>query len=131
MEVDVGNLMVYEAASLNKKTSEEELLDAAKRNVQRLFDEIFVLPHSLVDSSIMAQLPEPTTILPRSKPIPSKAVTETRWEKFAKVKGIRKQKRSRMEYDETTGEYKPIYGYKSTKNDSLQDWCIEVPQNAG
>lgn len=36
----------------------------------------------------------------------------TRWEKFAKEKGINKKKKDLMIYDEQSKEFKPRYGYK-------------------
>jgi regulator of ribosome biosynthesis len=56
-------------------------------------------------------LPAPTTTLPREKPLP-KPKEETRWEKFAKEKGIVKRKRERMVFDETAQEWKPRFGFK-------------------
>jgi regulator of ribosome biosynthesis len=75
----------------------------------------------------MATLPKPTYILPREKPVP-KAKAATRWEKFAKAKGIQKRKRERMVYDEATGEYKPRYGFGGI-NQVSDDWLMEVPDN--
>jgi regulator of ribosome biosynthesis len=77
---------------------------------------------------IFAELPEPTTQLPRAKPIP-KEKPMTRWEKFAKSKGIQKKKQDRYEYDETLGEERPRFGRHSAKNDPMQDWCVELPDN--
>lgn len=53
----------------------------------------------------------------------------TRWERFAKTKGINKKKRPAMVYEEATGEYKPRFGYGS-KNPA-DDWCLPVPDNSG
>jgi regulator of ribosome biosynthesis len=80
------------------------------------------------DESIVAVLPPPTTILPREKPIP-KPKPLTKWELFAKRKGIKKTKRSQMVYDEISRKYKPRWGYKRV-NDPKDDWLIEVPENA-
>jgi regulator of ribosome biosynthesis len=78
----------------------------------------------------MAKLPSPKLVIPREKPVPQTKPL-TRWEKFAKEKGIKKKKKSKMEYDEATGEYKPTWGYKSKSQEAERPWCIEVPQNAG
>ncbi|KAF9982374.1 Rhodanese- sulfurtransferase, partial [Modicella reniformis] len=61
--------------------------------------------------------------LPKPKP-------ETRWEKFAKAKGIVKRKKDRMVFDEATGDYKPRWGYKAINDDGSKDWIIEVPTGA-
>jgi regulator of ribosome biosynthesis len=55
----------------------------------------------------------------------------TRWEKFAKAKGIQKKKRSRKEYDDDKGEYRARYGYKGSDDRVPDDWVMEVPHNAG
>lgn len=48
----------------------------------------------------MAVLPPPTTNLPRSRKVPGpKAMTK--WEKFAKEKGIQKKKKDKKVFDET------------------------------
>jgi hypothetical protein len=36
-----------------------------------------------------------------------------------------------MIFDEPTQEYKPRHGSKSKNNEVLQDWCVEVPADAG
>jgi regulator of ribosome biosynthesis len=61
-------------------------------------------------------------ILPRTYKIPEPK-PETKWEKFAREKGIKKRKRERMLYDEEEGEFKPRYGYKRIKN-GLEDVAI-------
>ena len=60
---------------------------------------------------MQATLPPPVTRLPRAKPLPApKAMT--RWEAYAKEKGITKRKRDRMIFDEEMQEWRPRYGYK-------------------
>ena len=70
-----------------------------------------------------------TTLLPRAKPVP-KAKPLTRWQKFALEKGIKKEKRSRMVWDEDRGEWLPRYGFNSAKNQEItKDWLVEIPEN--
>ena len=59
----------------------------------------------------MANLPKPTTVLPREKPIP-KPKPLTKWQKFAQKKGIVKKKRSKLVYDEDADEWRRRHGYK-------------------
>ena len=73
-----------------------------------------------------ATLPDPVLRLPREKPLP-KEKQLSRWENFAKVKGIQKKKTSNMVYDEGLKEYKPRFGYGSKHK--LEDWAIEVDKN--
>ena len=54
-------------------------------------------------------------MFPRSRKLPTKK-PETKWEKFAKEKGIKKQKRGGMVFDEETKKYTPRWGAKSKKN---------------
>ncbi|KAI8868789.1 RRS1-domain-containing protein [Ramicandelaber brevisporus] len=121
----------------NSKAKERAayLKDIARDGTQLLINQIFSLPTHMEplaagDASsggILAELPGLKMRLPREKPVPSdKAMT--RWEKFAKIKGIQKTKRSRLVLDERTGEYKPRWG-KDRANDDQHDWAIEVRGN--
>ncbi len=55
----------------------------------------------------------------------------TRWERFAKEKGIHKTKKTRMVYDDASGDMLPRWGYGAKQNDPMTNWLIEVPNNAG
>jgi len=69
------------------------------------------------------------TRLPRGKRLPSKKA-ETRWEKFAKLKGVHKRKRSKLVYDENSQEYKRRWGYKRANDPTKSDdWLIEAKAN--
>lgn len=68
-------------------------------------------------SDLVFTLPEPTIILPRQH---LKEHTETRWERFARAKGIKKKKKSQIVYDEEIGDYIPRYGPHSKKNRILK-----------
>jgi hypothetical protein len=57
-----------------------------------------------------AALPAPSTVLPREKPAP-KAKATTRWEAFAKEKGIKKRKRERMLWDDEKQQWLPRWGF--------------------
>lgn len=56
------------------------------------------MPTERVEESIVAKLPKPTTILPRIRKVPGPKPL-TKWEKFAKEKGIKKKKRDKKVYD--------------------------------
>mgnify|MGYP001615449287 CR=1 FL=1 len=60
-------------------------------------------------------LEEQKTILPRFKKFVKEAVVPTRWEAFAKEKGIQKKKRSRKVFDEATQDWVPRWGANSVK----------------
>ena len=69
--------------------------------------------HEIAQCAVLARqasLPAPVTKLPRSLPLPApKALT--RWEQYAKEKGIVKRKRDRMVFDEEMQDFRPRYGF--------------------
>ncbi|KAF9297042.1 Rhodanese- sulfurtransferase [Mortierella antarctica] len=133
VEYDLGLLTAYDQNPVEEselKSKKDEYLQALSRdNAQLLFNEIFQLQTISDDNGVMAMLPAPTTLLPREKPLP-KPKPETRWEKFAKAKGIVNRKKERMVFDDASGEYKPRWGYKAINDDGTKDWIIEVPSGA-
>lgn len=66
-----------------------------------LINNIWELPVERVDEAIVATLPKPEYILPRSRVIP-KPKPLTKWQQFAKEKGIqtKKKSRSKLKWDE-------------------------------
>lgn len=81
------------------------------------------------DGALQLTLPEPSTPLPREKPVP-KDKEKTKWEKFAEKKGIKaKKKDGKMVYDEDKGDWVPKYGYKG-KDKGDGDWLVEVDEKA-
>lgn len=110
LEYDLGNLAAFDTHPY-KFTNEKELALFTRENVQLLVNRLFNLPRTETDSGPLAKLPPPTTIIPREKPLPKPNV-ETKWEKFAKEKGIQKRKKSRMVFDEAAQDWKPNWGYK-------------------
>ena len=89
----------------------------ATRAFQGLVKQLFNLPSSAAPVGRIASLPPPTTVLPREKPIP-KPRPPTKWELFAQRKGITKRKRSKLEWDESKGEWKRRYGYKKANDEA-------------
>ncbi|KAF9109522.1 Rhodanese- sulfurtransferase [Mortierella sp. AM989] len=133
VEFDLGLLTAYDQNPVDevelKKNKDEYLQSLSRDNAQLLFNEIFQLQTISDDNGVMAMLPTPTTLLPREKPLP-KPKPETRWEKFAKAKGIVNRKKERMVFDDASGEYKPRWGYKGINDDGSKDWIIEVPSGS-
>ncbi|CEP20385.1 Regulator of ribosome biosynthesis [Cyberlindnera jadinii] len=134
---DLGNLAVFDTNALeNEKLSsncserEEYLQSIARDNTQLLINQILSLPlRTTTDNEAtltLVQLPEPITELPREKPLP-KAKEPTKWELFAKKKGIKaKEKSGKMVYDEATGEWVPKWGYKGKNKDLDDQWLVEI-----
>ena len=83
---------------------------------------LMTYPTEASDVGPLTILPNEVAALPRYTKIPEPKA-ETKWEKFAREKGIQKTKKERMVYDEDTGDYKPRYGYKRINN-GLEDLPI-------
>lgn len=77
----------------------------------------------------MAKLPKQKFLLPRFKPVP-KPRPLTKWQQFAKDKGIIKKKKSKLTWDEQLKKWIPLYGFKRAQAAKEKDWVLEVPQNA-
>ncbi|EMG46764.1 RRS1 Regulator of ribosome biosynthesis [Candida maltosa Xu316] len=140
---DLGNLATFDPNPLDNtqlndaETKESYLTSVTRDNVQLLINQILSLPvktttdthgSSTGQNSTMTliQLPDPTTILPREKPIP-KAKPLTKWQEFAQRKGIKaKEKSGKMVYDEEKGEWVPKWGYKGKNKDLDDQWLVEV-----
>ncbi|XP_064595402.1 ribosome biogenesis regulatory protein homolog [Liolophura sinensis] len=132
VEIDEGNLLAVDTNPLTLKELNsqrgEYLRNLVRDNTQLLINKLWQLPVERQDDVVIAKLPDPTTVIPREKPIP-KDKPQTRWEKYAKLKGIQNRKKSRMAWDEQKKEYRPRWGYKRAGDDT-KDWVIEVPENA-
>lgn len=76
--------------------------------------------HDFEQSKLYLALPPPVTLFPRSRKLPEEK-KETKWEKFAKEKGIKKRKRAGMAYDSTLKTQVARWGKKSKKN------MVELP----
>lgn len=110
---------------------EETLKSTSRDNVQALLNVLFTRPSKPIRNEVgrLIELPEPSLRIPREKPLP-KPKPLTKWEKFAKAKGIQKQKRSRMVYDEELDGWAPRWGYKKA-NDEMRQWLVEHDPNDG
>ncbi|KDO32528.1 hypothetical protein SPRG_03005 [Saprolegnia parasitica CBS 223.65] len=129
LSYDLGNLAAFDTHpfSVKNASDEKELKASARDNVQLLINQIFELPRQMTDMGPMAQLPTGTTVIPREKPLP-KPKPETRWEKYAREKGVDNKKKDRMVWDEAKQAWAPRWGYKRA-NDDMQDWAVPVKKN--
>lgn len=116
----MGNLAAYDPSPVDAEqfaaNPDAACLTVATKITQSLVAKLFALPSEAADVGRVAQLPPPTTALPRAKPVP-KPREPTKWEKFAQQKGITKHKRSREVWDEGTQDFKRRFGYGSVKDD--------------
>jgi len=91
---------------------------------------LFSLPTVSSPEGPLGQLPTPTTQLPRAKPLP-KPKPPTKWEKFARAKGIQSQRRDRKVWDDESQTWVPRWGWKGRNKAEETQWLHEVPANAG
>ncbi|MBA0609920.1 hypothetical protein Godav_010845, partial [Gossypium davidsonii] len=91
-------------------------LQEGTKLVQVVVDSLFNLPSSQDVDGPLVKLPPPTTKPPREKPLP-KPKPPTKWEEFAKKKGIKKRKKDKVAWDEQTGTWKRRFGYDSVNDD--------------
>lgn len=83
----------------------------------------------MTEDGPVAVLPKETSRLPREKRIPEQK-SETKWEKFAKEKGIQKQKKERMVWNEQLQQFVPRWGFKRSEGEGgiEEAGFIEVKQ---
>ncbi|KOC63149.1 Ribosome biogenesis regulatory protein like protein [Habropoda laboriosa] len=131
VETDIGTLLAldYNAFDLKdfRSQPEEYLKSLTRGNVQILINKIWELPTERIDEVIIAKLPKPTFVLPRSRQIP-KSKPLTKWQQFAKEKGIKSKKKtkSKVKWDEELQKWIPSFGYKRNKAMEQKDWLVEV-----
>nr|GEV64037.1 ribosome biogenesis regulatory protein homolog [Tanacetum cinerariifolium] len=95
----------------------KECIAHGTKLIQAVADALFSLPSSEDASGPVVSLPPPTTKLPREKPLP-KPVPPTKWEVFAKKKGIQNKKKDKLVYDEQTQSWKRRHGYDRVNDDN-------------
>jgi regulator of ribosome biosynthesis len=111
-----------------RDNTEQYLLNLTRDNVQLIVNAIWELPTERLDEHIVVKLPKPSFALPRARKLPvAKALTK--WEQFAKDKGIKKRKKDKKVYDDVLGKWVPTFGYQKYKADRDKDWVLEVPKN--
>ncbi|KAJ6531316.1 ribosome biogenesis regulatory protein-domain-containing protein [Mycena capillaripes] len=133
LDVDAALLVATDLNPIDEESYnanlEEHLQALARDGVQALLASLFSLPTQRSEDGPLAQLPPPTTALPRAKPLP-KPKPPTKWEQFAAAKGIQHKKRDKREWDEERQEWVNRWG-RDGKNRRLEEqWITEVPANA-
>lgn len=121
-ELDVGNLMAsyphhnFASPPSSREELVKECLQEGTKLVQAIADALFNLPSTESPDGPLVQLPQPTTRLPREKPLP-RPKPPTKWEVFAKKKGIQKRKKDKVVFDDQTGSWKRRHGYDRVNDD--------------
>ncbi|CAG8600407.1 2177_t:CDS:2, partial [Acaulospora colombiana] len=134
LQFDLGLLAGFDTNAMDegslRNNTDSYLKECTRDNTQLLINQIFQLPIDFSQNiGVLAELPEPTTVIPREKPVP-KPKPLTRWEKFARSKGIKHRRKDKMIFDKASGEWVPRWGYKGANDDGANDWLIPVPNNA-
>lgn len=125
VEFDLGHLAAFDINPLSS-SKEEDLLNAARDGTQLLLNAILSCPIQSTNEGVLITLPEPTTRLPREKPVPTESA-ETKWAKFARLKGIKAKKRDgKMVFDEEKEDWVPKWGYKGQNKDAETAWAVEL-----
>ena len=128
LDHDLGYLTSIDMNGIDPKRhmDEEYLMAVARDDTQLLMNEILGLPRrkGTDGSGIIIQLPPPSTLLPREKPLP-KPRGMTKWQEFAEKKGIStKRKTGQLVWDEETKDWVPRWGPRSKNN--REPWVMEV-----
>ena len=126
---DLGHLLTIDPNPLPREPNEDDLAATARDAAQAFIGQILTTCEiKSTSDGVHVLLPAPTTQLPREKPIPADK-EPTKWELFAKKKGIQDKKRDgKMVYDEASGEWVPKWGYKGKNKDGENDWLVEVDE---
>lgn len=128
VEIDEGTLLVTDYNSFNLKSGhfESNLKDLTRGNVQLLVNKIWELPTKCVEEVIVAELPKQKYVLPRSRKLP-KPKPLTKWQQFAKEKGIttKKKGKSKLKWDDLLQKWTPTYGFKKAEADKQKEWLVE------
>lgn len=137
LAIDLGNLTVWDGDNITipkaGSAREKYLEKIARDDAQAIINKLCELETTMVEGLSVVKLPQGTTILPRSRHIP-KPKEPTKWERFAKQKGITKNKtkdrNEKLVWDDVTDKWVPRHGYKRAQNEEQKDWLIEVPNQA-
>lgn len=130
----ISTIIPHKLPSTDKAASSDDLethLQATARDgIQTLLNSLFTLPTHPSPDGPVAQLPAPTTDLPRAKPLP-KPKPLTKWEKFAKEKGISHSNKDKRVWDDEKQDWVNRWGWKGKNKELEEQWLTEVKSNAG
>lgn len=128
---DLGLLLAEDPnpVTLDHDSLEQSLAEIARDGAQSLINQLLTTcPLTSTKEGVLLTLPQPSTALPREKPLPQ-ARAPTKWERFAEKKGIKpktREQRRNLAYDEESGEWKRKWGYKGLNKKGEDDWLVEV-----
>ncbi|ELA42048.1 uncharacterized protein VICG_00897 [Vittaforma corneae ATCC 50505] len=99
---------------------------SAQKMIKELVGSIKNNKSKRVEGSLIFEINPSLYILPKSI---NEEKESTKWESFAREKGIKKKKRSRMVFSEKFNKWLPRYGSRSEQNLILQGGVVEVKQS--
>lgn len=145
---DLGHLLAIDPNPLSPTTTttttnQNEILKATARDgAQSLLNTLLsTRPIASTPEGLSLSLPQVESHLPRWKPLP-KPKPPTKWESFARKKGIGKfggaasggakleDRKKNMVYDEESGEWVKKWGYKgkNKEGEGAGDWLVELDE---
>lgn len=83
----------------HRDQKEQYLVNVSRDNVQMIVNLLWEQPAERIEECIVAKLPVPSFVLPRSKKCPTPRAL-TKWEQFAADKGIKKVKKDKKVFDQ-------------------------------
>lgn len=113
-----------------RRDTENYLQSLARDGAQVLISALLSLPSKPTPDGPLSILPAPTTVLPRAKPLPT-VKPLTKWEQFARSKGITKKRKERAVWDEERQEWRARWGRDGANKKEEGAWLSEVKANAG
>uniref|UniRef100_A0A5B7BNH1 Ribosome biogenesis regulatory protein n=1 Tax=Davidia involucrata TaxID=16924 RepID=A0A5B7BNH1_DAVIN len=122
-QIDLGNLMAFDphhhfpSVPSSREELVNECLQKGTKLVQAIADALFNSPSTEDPDGPIVTLPPPTTRLPREKHLP-KPRPPTKWEVFAKKRGIINRKKDKLVFDEQTDSWKRRHGYDRVNDDN-------------
>ncbi|KAK1769950.1 ribosome biogenesis protein [Phialemonium atrogriseum] len=128
---DLGLLLANDPnpVAVDPSDVEGSLRQVARDGAQVLISQLLTTcPISSSEAGVLLSLPPSTTPLPREKPVPVERA-ETKWEAFAKKRGIKtktREQRRNLQHNEATGEWERKWGYKGANKAGENDWLVEV-----
>ncbi|KAI5119603.1 hypothetical protein M0805_005773 [Coniferiporia weirii] len=133
LAIDLGYLVVTDTNPVDeeqyKHDLEAHLESNARAGAQVLLSALLQCPTRPSPDGPLTLLSPPTTQLPRTKPVPAPR-PPTKWEQFARAKGIQKHRKDRKEWDEERGEWRARWGRNALNKEEEGAWLNEVKANA-
>jgi regulator of ribosome biosynthesis len=109
---------------------EQALAETARDGAQSLINQLLTTcPITSTPDGVHLALPPISTSMPREKPLPVPK-PPTRWERFAKKKGITpktREQRRNLAFDEESQQWRPKWGHGGmNKKNEDDNWLVEV-----